>query len=482
MHTYLFYDLETSGLSPAFDQVYQFAAIRTDLDLNEIARYEFLVKPTVDVIPSPEAMITHRLSLRQLQQEGLPEHEAIRHIHALLNEPGTISLGYNTLSFDDEFLRFSFYRHLLTPYTHQFANQCRRMDLFPMVVFYYLGRRNHLEWGLRNDKLSLKLEDLAEKNNLASGPAHQAMVDVEATLALAKKLKEDTKLWENLLGCFIKSEESARLVKLPLIPVEEVGYPFGLAVNGRFGVDQAYQVYVLGLGQHWHYKNQTIWLNLEDARILSGDPAVIPEMWTLKKRLGEPPFILQAESRFNQVGENRQTLARETLQFLQRTPGYFKAIQSYALNFKFPVYNEVDEEAKLYQLSHFWTDQELIEMQDFWRAPAKEKEKRALRFQNPTLQALAHRMLGRFYPEHLSVEAQGAFQAYLSQIWRETGSKILDYKREPRLTRSVALERINAIDKASLDKEQGRVLTELHHYLQRVPRSLSNMDFGVFQK
>ena len=38
--TYLFYDLETTGLNPCFDQVLQFAAIRTDLSLNEIERHE----------------------------------------------------------------------------------------------------------------------------------------------------------------------------------------------------------------------------------------------------------------------------------------------------------------------------------------------------------------------------------------------------------------------------------------------------------
>ena len=34
--TYLFYDIETTGLNKAFDQVLQFAAIRTDRQLNEI--------------------------------------------------------------------------------------------------------------------------------------------------------------------------------------------------------------------------------------------------------------------------------------------------------------------------------------------------------------------------------------------------------------------------------------------------------------
>src|SRR6185312_11976262 len=103
--TYLFYDLETSGLNKCFDQVLQFAAIRTTLDLKEIERYQLSIKLNPDVIPSPSALITHRIPIKDLLK-GSCEFEAIAQIHSWMNTPGTISLGYNTLNFDDEFLRF----------------------------------------------------------------------------------------------------------------------------------------------------------------------------------------------------------------------------------------------------------------------------------------------------------------------------------------------------------------------------------------
>ena len=152
--TYLFYDLETTGLSMCFDQVLQFAAIRTDLELNEIERHQLQVRLNPDVIPSPYALITHRISIDAMQQ-GDDELTAIKTIHNILNQPGTISLGYNTLGFDDEFLRFSFFRNLLPPYTHQFANQCGRMDLFPMTLMYYLHQPNTLEWPMIDGRVSL---------------------------------------------------------------------------------------------------------------------------------------------------------------------------------------------------------------------------------------------------------------------------------------------------------------------------------------
>ncbi|WP_412174813.1 exonuclease domain-containing protein [Albidovulum marisflavi] len=41
----MFYDLETTGTSPAFDQPLQFTAIKTDDDFNEIERVNLRCRP-----------------------------------------------------------------------------------------------------------------------------------------------------------------------------------------------------------------------------------------------------------------------------------------------------------------------------------------------------------------------------------------------------------------------------------------------------
>ena len=57
-NSYLFYDIETTGLNKAFDQVLQFAAIRTDPELNEIDRHavELYQCPSVDDDLDAEAL------------------------------------------------------------------------------------------------------------------------------------------------------------------------------------------------------------------------------------------------------------------------------------------------------------------------------------------------------------------------------------------------------------------------------------------
>ena len=115
---YVFYDLETTGINPAFDQILQFAAIKTDLNLNIIEEYEYNLKLRQDVIPQPGALIVNRLNINKVMK-GEKEYEAVKKMHAVLSAPDTINLGYNTISFDDEFMRFAYDRNLLNPYSNQ---------------------------------------------------------------------------------------------------------------------------------------------------------------------------------------------------------------------------------------------------------------------------------------------------------------------------------------------------------------------------
>src|SRR5665213_618773 len=121
-------------------------------------------------------MLTHHMRLNEIAT-GICEYDAIKQIHQWMNTPGTISCGYNTLGFDDEFLRFSFYRNLLQPYTHQWANNCSRMDLFPIAILYYLYKPEGIKWPTIEGKPTFKLEKLSIENQLAVGNAHTAIVD-----------------------------------------------------------------------------------------------------------------------------------------------------------------------------------------------------------------------------------------------------------------------------------------------------------------
>ena len=113
------------------------------------------------------------------------EYNAVKKIHEMMNTPGTISCGYNTMGFDDEFLRFSFYRNLLPPYTHQYAKNCSRMDLLPITVTFRLYKPDIIHWPTHQNKTTLKLEYINESNQLAKGQAH------DSWMSLLGKLNKD---------------------------------------------------------------------------------------------------------------------------------------------------------------------------------------------------------------------------------------------------------------------------------------------------
>ncbi len=54
--TFIFYDTETTGLETAFDQILQFAAIKTDDDLSELDRFDIRSRLMPHIVPSPGAL------------------------------------------------------------------------------------------------------------------------------------------------------------------------------------------------------------------------------------------------------------------------------------------------------------------------------------------------------------------------------------------------------------------------------------------
>ena len=460
--SYLFYDIETTGLDKAFDQVLQFAAIRTDQELNELSREQFYVKLSPDVIPSPHASITHRISIARAQS-GLIEGEAIQKIHQLMNEAGTISCGYNTLGFDDEFLRFSFYRHLLPPYTHQYANGCGRMDIYPLTVMYFLYQNSILKWPNNNNKPSLKLADLNTANQFFAGSAHDAMVDVEVTLALAKCLMEKRKVWDYLLGYFDKNINQAR--------INELSNQTGLLIDGKLGAELAYQWPMLYLGQHTLYKNQGIYLRLDSETLsLTTEENIADNTWVFRKKLAETGFLLPMREHYlEKLDVGRLHLIDQNLKWLQDNPEILKAIELYHKNYIYPVIENLDVDAALYAGGFLSREEEQL-CQQFHRVGPYEKAKVILLFENENLRSRAIRFIGRYYPDCLPERFQEIFDQYLNRVWGAECSEnpIINYKGGPRLTAQECLNKIKALrtqEDFQLDAEQNKLLNELQGYL-----------------
>lgn len=474
-NTFLFYDIETTGLNKCFDQVLQFAAIRTDLNLNEINRYEFLVRLNPDIIPNPEAIITHRLSLKRCEM-GLTEIDAIQKIHDLMNTPGTISVGYNSLRFDDEFLRFSFYRNLLAPYTHQHANQCSRMDLYPITIMYYLFKKKALNWPEINGRSSLKLEHLKETNLLSSGVAHNAMVDVEATVALAKKLIKFPDMWQYVCQYFDKQKDQERmLTKLESsFETEAMLFREALLIHGQIGYDNNFQAPVLGIGNHKHYKNQTLWLRLDLENLQqAAETNLETNSFVFRKKFGEDALLLPYQERFlKNLTNERIELTNNNKIWLRKNSDILQKICEYHQNYKFPKVPNLDIDAALYDMD-FASPYEDALFKQFHQATPENKLIIAEKFPNSKRKLLAVRIMGRHYPEFLTENYLKSFNDYLAQInsapiesLDNKENNLVDYRGENKLTANQAIQKIEELRSTrNLDEEQIQLLNELRNHI-----------------
>ena len=190
--TFFWHDYETFGANPRRDKPAQFAGIRTDMDFNAIGEPLVLYcKPPVDMLGHPEATLITGITPQIALERGVPEPEFIETIVAEMATPGTCSVGYNSLLFDDEVTRHTLWRNFFDPYAREWQNGCSRWDIINMVRLAYALRPDGIEWPQREDGApSFKLEHLATANNLVQERAHDALSDVHATIGLAKLIRE----------------------------------------------------------------------------------------------------------------------------------------------------------------------------------------------------------------------------------------------------------------------------------------------------
>lgn len=268
--TFYWHDYETFGLSPAKDRPAQFAGVRTDLDLNEIAEplMQYCQLPT-DYLPSPESCLITGITPQTCQRKGIAEPQFAQAIQRELSAPETIGVGYNTIRFDDEVTRYMLWRNLQAPYKREFENGCSRWDLIDVVRCAYALRPEGIVWPVdeATGKVSMRLEHLTAANGLAHESAHDALSDVRATIAFARLLKST----QPRLFDFALKLRHKKAVQ------EEIGWPYELKktpkpflhVSGMFGAERRYLAVVFPLAMHPSNKNELIVWDL------AADPAYL---------------------------------------------------------------------------------------------------------------------------------------------------------------------------------------------------------------
>lgn len=201
--TFFFYDLETSGLNARSDRIMQFAGQRTDMDLRPIGEpFNVMVKLNDDTLPSPEAVMVTGITPQATQMDGLTEAQFADVLLQEVFTPDTITVGFNSVRFDDEFIRHLFWRTFRDPYEWSWKDNRSRWDILDVVRMTRALRPEGLEWPVDSEgKATNRLELITKVNGIVHENAHDALSDVEALIDVTKLLKNtQPKLFDYLLS------------------------------------------------------------------------------------------------------------------------------------------------------------------------------------------------------------------------------------------------------------------------------------------
>lgn len=215
---FLFYDTETTGINTAYDQIVQFAAIRTDGDLNESVRFNLRSRLLPYVVPSPHALKVTGLTIHDLQNpQHLTHYEMVCEIQrALIGWGATVHVAYNGMRFDEEMLRQALYQTCHKPYITNIDTNTRADALTLVQTAAVLHPETIVVPISEKGRRVFKLDQLAPANGFDHSNAHDALADVEATIFLAKLVQTRcADVWRRWLQFASKARVSSFISETP---------------------------------------------------------------------------------------------------------------------------------------------------------------------------------------------------------------------------------------------------------------------------
>jgi len=197
MPNYVFYDFETCSSNVSYGQIIEAAAVLVNDNFQELDRYEGRCRLSPGIIPEAMALLVNKSSVAMLKETNLSHYQMIKQMLEKFNKwKNSIFFGYNSIDFDEEFLRRTLFKNLEYPYI-TVTNGNERGDLLGLARAAHLYYPNCIKTPI-SDKNNpvFKLEQLAPMNGIKHDKAHSAMGDVLATIEIAKILnKKAPNVW-----------------------------------------------------------------------------------------------------------------------------------------------------------------------------------------------------------------------------------------------------------------------------------------------
>ena len=404
MH-FIVYDFETSGRSSRFDQILQAGMICYDSELKEISRLNLKSRLNPDTIPSLGALRVNKLLISDLLEEKNTSYQMIKLLRNYLTQYKPVTfLGYNSIHFDEEFLRQSLWEFFQYPYLTSTNNNLRG-DVFNLVTMSHAFEPNSINVEKNDEgKMLFKLESIASINNIKIENAHEAISDVEATKGVLEIIKNNS---PSLYLNFIENTKNTKITNK--IKQEEIFSHYGYYFNNHYYYLMTY------LFDHPIYNNYLIAFDLKfDPRIiLDLDPKTLKNLYYDKK------FEGKNFNCFRKLKLNKQPAILNYKYSIQKYP--YKDIEVSEIKKRVELIknsnliNElqkilIDEAEKYENICEFEEEtiysenisfQDKTIMEDFDKIKWEEKWKFASKFKDPRLQFFAARHIYRNHPDFL---------------------------------------------------------------------------------
>ena len=170
----------------------QFAGQRTDMNLQPIGDpVNVLVALNDDTIPSPDALMVTGITPQKTVEEGYTEAEFACLLMGEWFTPDTIIVGFNSVRFDDEFIRHLLWRNFYDPYEWSWKDGRSRWDILDVVRMTRALRPEGIEWPVDDEgRATNRLELITKMNGISHDNAHDALSDVEALIDVARLIKQ----------------------------------------------------------------------------------------------------------------------------------------------------------------------------------------------------------------------------------------------------------------------------------------------------
>lgn len=467
--TYYFYDLETTGFDSRYGRVMQFAGQRTNDKFEHIGKpLKVLIKLSEEVLPSPEAVLVTGITPQKTIEEGYTEAQFLQRFNKQALQPDTVVVGYNSIRFDDEFMRFMLYRNFYDAYEWQWKDRRSRWDLLDVGRMMRALRPEGVKWPVdKEGNPTNRLELMTKENKIEHGDAHDALSDVHATIELAKLFHDaQPKLFNYLLGLRSKNEV-AKLVD----PDEPQPFVYS---SGRYQAEFEKTTVAIPIAVHPHIPGQVLVYDLRRNPSEIADMTIDDMLANLKTRYNDRPEDFQKlpikvlatnkcpaiaplgvldEKSWQRIGLSLETVTKH-MALLKKHENIAKMALGTWEEYGKPRKSETDVEGQLYE--GFLNDKDRSMLVDVRRKSEDELADYHPSFVDERLPELLLRYKARNYPRSLSDKEK--------DIWKDYVAKRLTKGAGNSPSLEAYFKSIEAMTKIKKDETSRFLLEELKLY------------------